>query len=1088
MPSPRSFSRRWSLVAASAAALAVLVVPVQAQIEALRNGDDQYIQGLREQGMSDLLQRFSETDPPEDPIARLALDVSLKEFVASDLLVRATQASQAQDFATANDLFLQSRSTFEELLAAQRKLIADHPDDERMPIWQTDFAEMLIDRYLPRYFQNVAWHYEFGLPSDEQKEAYESSMIEALKVTLDASNRLSELPNRVGGNAELRGQLEEMQIWFKLLDYTSINNPYWLAHAAHGVSIIDESHPYYTEGGKVRGQAPSPSEEKARLRNRVVDECSAGLMQDERTQLTAKLLSGKTLVHSDDIDDIDDGVEVYLEEVIAESPGTHHGYLATLGKAVGRANGDELDIAETILQGMGSQQYVQSDGTIVSRLLAADLLFRLLSDAAAGDSAKIAEAYEKAYIPLINKNDDPRYKQMLFTRWAADVDDDANPAGLPATVRMGIGEQLTSQGASQAQQAVQASMQAAPAIPAEADQWRTQLGQQIEDAQQTLTRANRFNETLIGKEVEPGPVLARGLYNKGTCLYWQAELAKLLDPAKGNQWQPYFQVVETWLAVAQRVPNADQSEQAISFAINLLLPIDIALNKDSIREPNVRATYRDAFELIDERWPGSDAANNNRLYAGFHLYEKNGDLQRAAEVYNGLPSTHRDYFQAKRQMVYALHRNYRSQSDRLRLMIATKPLDTPPDGLNAAQIVEYNKKKDDWQKQYDALVEDITRKRDLIVEEAELVVIDAADEAENATQPTQRFAAATALGACRVVLAGMEADAGNADEAMDMLKGFETQYSPNGPYNGLAQVQPNAEGALQTLSGLVQSAQEQRILTLLDAKRTNEMAKQAEVMMQQSPNVAAAVINGVLQRIRAEIDRERRVIEEAAFAVVRENAEKNVRFYADAAVSLGELLVQWAEAQGFDEKKMAGFRMPLAESLMLAGDGQQALVIMEPIQKLFPNVHNILIRTGRAHLAVFRQTKNATNYESAMGNFSKVVQYYNQRPEKPAPYWEAWLEIFRLMDAAGGDPAKTIPKRARMLYGVDENLGGPSFKEDFEIIIQRNGGVERLRPQPGVAPVDDNATLTLDQLNEYDELDTIDFREQFPWLASFARL
>ncbi|MGB0767200.1 MAG: hypothetical protein ACPGYV_05780, partial [Phycisphaeraceae bacterium] len=89
------FRRRWKdrlpfatstlLIASFAAA------PAMGQIEALRNADDQYIQGLREQGMSDLLERFSEVEPPEDPIARLALDVSLKEFVSSDLLARATQ-------------------------------------------------------------------------------------------------------------------------------------------------------------------------------------------------------------------------------------------------------------------------------------------------------------------------------------------------------------------------------------------------------------------------------------------------------------------------------------------------------------------------------------------------------------------------------------------------------------------------------------------------------------------------------------------------------------------------------------------------------------------------------------------------------------------------------------------------------------------------------------------------------------------------------------------------------------------------------------------------------------------------------------
>jgi hypothetical protein len=548
------------------------------------------------------------------------------------------------------------------------------------------------------------------------------------------------------------------------------------------------------------------------------------------------------------------------------------------------------------------------------------------------------------------------------------------------------------------------------------------------------------------------------LFNLGTNQYWLAELEKALKADKNIGWQPYFQVAKTWLSVAARVPDSDQAEGAISFAINLLLPMDLALNKDSIREPEVRAVYKEAFELINERWPAAEAANNNRLYAGFHLYEKIGDLEKAAEVYNGLNNTHRDYFQSKRQMVYALHRKYRGQSDKLRLMIALKPLETAPDGLSAKELEEYEKKKDLWQQQHDALVEDITRKRGMIVEEAELVMIDAADEAENASQPTQRFAAVTALGACRVVLAGMEADLGNTDKAMDMLKGYETQYSPAGPQKGLASLQPNAEGASATLNGLVQSAQEQRILTLLDAKRTNEMAKQAEVMMEQSPDVAAAVINGVLQRIRAEIDREKRAIEAAAFETQRENARKNIKFYADAAVDLGRLLVNWAGTQGFDEKKMSAYLMPLADSYLLTGkleDGKEALGIMEDILELFPNSFNILIRHGRSHLAVFRQTKKPENYEAAMSSFAKVVKYYNQTNEKPAPYWEAWLAIFELMDAAGGDPAKSIPERARMLYGVDENLGGSAFKENFEIIIKRNGGVERLQPAPGVIPVEE---------------------------------
>lgn len=1032
-----------------------LALPVAGQIQALRNADDQFVQGLREQGMSDLLDRFSESDPPEDPIAKLALDVSLKEFVASDLLARATQASQAQAFAQANQLFLESRKTFEKLLDAQRQLIADHPDDERMPVWQTDFAEMLIDRYLPRYYQNVFWHYEFGEPSAEQKEAFESAMVEALQATSDASYRLDVLASRVGSDPKLRPKLEEMQIWFKTRDYTSINTPYWFAHAAHGVSLLPEDHAYFASGNRVRGQKSGAVDEKERLRGKVFDACTTGaLPRDGRTKLTVNLLAGRTLVHSSDIDDIDDGVDL-LDKVIGDSADTYHGFLATLGKAVGRNNGGEPDIMLAILKGMGSHPYVQNDPTVVSRLLAADLLFRLLDEAAKGDLAKTEEAYEKAYLALIENDDDPRFKQVLFTRWASSVGEEIDPLTLPAAVRMGIGEQFTSQGGALAQAAVALSMQPVPAIPAQAQQHREQVQAQVAQARAMIERAVVFNKTLVGDEMEPGVLLGRGLFNLGTNMYWLAELDKALLDDEGKlrfSWERYFEVCKIWYEMASRVPEDAKAEQAISYSIGLLLNMDLNINKESIVEPELRAVYQEAFELVNERWPQAQAAHDNRLYAGFNLFEKSGDLQKAAEIYGALPNNHRDYFQAKRQMVYALHRDYRGQADKLRLMISTKPLSTPPAGLTAEQIEAYNRELDLWQQQHDALQEDILRKRDLIIEEAELTMIDAEDVASNDRNPALRFAATTALGACRVVLAGMEADQGNSDQAMDMLKGFETQYSPAGDYQDLASLQANPGGAVATLNGLVQSAQEQRILTLLDAKRTNEMAQQAKVMMEYSPDVAAAVVNGVLNRIRAEIDREKRAAEAAAFEVQREEARKNIVFYATAAVDLGELLVNWAEGQGFDAKKMTAYQMPLAESLMLADRGKDALAIMKGVLELYPNNFNILLRHGRAHLSVYSQNKKAEHYESAMGSLAKIVRYYNQRPDKPAPYWEAWLSIIELMDTAGGDTANSIPERARMLYGVDENLGGPSFKERFEILFQRNGGVERLNPQAGFTP------------------------------------
>lgn len=1026
----------------------VAAAPAAAQIEALRRGDDQFIEELREQGMSDLLQHFVETDPPQDPVNRLVLDVALKRFVADDLLARASEANTNGNTQEAINLFEQSKQTFEEVLAAQKQLVDDHPDDERLPIWQTDYAEMLIDRYLPRYHQNVAWHYEFGLPEPEAAEAFETTMIEALRVTSDATYKLGLLANRIGGDDKLRDQLEEMGIWFRLQDYTRINTPYWYGHAAHGVSLLPDDHAYFS-GNKVRNQRPDAESEKTRLRNQVYSAFGGELLTDDRTALTAKMMQGRTLVWSDKVADNDDGVAL-LEEVIDQADGTAQGFLAKLGKAVGRWKAGEPDTAVQILGGMDNENYIRSDGTAVARLLAADLMFRVLRSQANDVPPKqrpevIARAYEEAYVPLIGDDRDPRFREVLYSRWAANVDEGTDPASLPPTVRMGIGERLTQQGGFLAQQVMAIASEPAPAAPNAAEQWKADLKAKHDEATEKMTRAARFNETLIGEDAE-GTVLAKGLYNLGMNKYWLAELAKVYDADAATRWQPYLEVARHWYQVAKRAPDAANAKDALTFAIGLLQNMDIQFNSKQVQQPEVRRVYKQAFALLNDLWPQTEAAHNNRVYAGFQLYEKEGEFDEAIAVYRALPPDHRDYFQARRQMIYVMHRDYRRQADKLRMLEATAPREQPPAGAPPDQAEALKNKRIAWEKERDALLETLTRLRSEIVDDAEIIIIDAEEVVEDGQTEALRFTSATALGAATVVLAGMEADAGNFDKSLDLLKGFEDKFSPEGQVGQLAKLQSQPDSALATLQGLIQSAQQQRILTLLDAGQTQEMARQAKVMMDAWPNFAASVVGGVLKRLEASIAVQKRIERDAPFELQRERARERIKFFADAAVSLGELLVQWAQGQGKSQQQMVPYRRRLAESLMLAGRGEEALKIMVPIVKEIPNNFEISMMTGKAYIEVYAKSKDPKHYNGAMQEFSKIIRYYNQRPDKPDYFWEAWYQTFRLLDVAGKPQSEVIPDRARMLKGIDEDFGGPAFKERFMDIIERNGGIERLRP------------------------------------------
>jgi hypothetical protein len=1026
---------------APAVLLTACAGPSAAQIGALRNSDDQFIQGLRERGMSDLLGRFVEADPPQDPIAKLALDVALKEFVADDQLERARLADQAGEGEQANALFEASRRSFEEVLAAQEKLITEHQDDERLPLWQTDYAEMLLFRYLPRYYQNVNWVYEFGLPSDEQRAAYEEAMVKAFKALDDATQRLETLANRAGQDAELRPKLESMGIWFRLQDFRQINTPYWYAQAAHGVSLLPETHPYY-QSKQVRNQKLDPQGEKKRLRDLVVDSLSFGVIQDDRTKTTAKLFSGRTLVWSKDRNDINDGV-LFLEEVVDEAATGPQGYIATLAKSVGLWNAGQMNDAMDILNGMERNQFVKGDSSTATRLLVADLIFKIrradAMEALPGDRPKlIAEAYEKAYVPLVENEDDPRYRGILFDRWASGADKIDDPMDVPPMVRMGIGEMLTQRGGYQAQVAIQGLAGPEPAIEAEVKNWRMRLEEQAEQADAVLARAASFNQTLVGEDMK-GAVLARGLYNLGMNTYWRAELVKAFEPDK-QDWNDYFRATEHWLAVGERAPDAALAEQALKFAINLLVGMDVAFNNPDMQQPAVRRAYRKSFELLLQQWPQVPEVHNNRVYAAFHLYEKNGEWDKAIEVYRGLPRDHQGYFQARRQMMFVMQRQYRQMSDRLRLLKATEPAAEAP---NPAAAQAHAQKRRDWQAEVDTLEIDLGRVRADITEEAQLVMLDAEDEAENGRGNPRRFTAATALGAAKVVLAGVEADRDPA-KGRQLLEGFEDRFAPDSDFGKLAKVQAEPAKALQNLRGLVQAAQQQRILILLEAKQFDEMVAQAKQMMEVSPDVAAGVINGVLNRVRTTIERERRAEQEAVFDPVRDRARENIKFQAQAAVKLGEELVNWAKGQGFNDKQMVPYRLELADSWMLSGNGGKALKILDPLSEKFPQSFEIAMQTGKAHLEMYRNpaTKDEKHYNSAMDNFNKTIAYYNVRNEKPAIYWDAWLHVFYLLEATGDSRQQDIGKRAKSLIRIDPDFGGAQFKDKFLEVIERNGGID----------------------------------------------
>ena len=1013
------------------------------QMEALRRNDGVFIEGLRDEGMAELFGRFVEKVEDEgglEPIAQQQMVIAQKDFAATASLARA-MAELGQDDALAQQLFEESRNAYEAMIEAQKGLIDANAQDERLPIWQTDLASMLLDTYLPTYHRNAAWVYEFGVPSDEQRQAFEDAAVLALEMSGDARYRIEQLTGRLAQDGgDLRAKLEEMNIFFELReDYGQRRVPYWFAHAAYYTALLPDSHPYYVNLGsnrRVRNQAGTAALERARLLDQAEAVTTGNLSNDAQVGPAVKLLAGRILVATGDEDRADEGVSDYLEPIATEQASNWQGFLAQMAKARGRVVVGEIDTATEILSGMGDHPFVSqqfNNGNIDPRLLAADMLHRILMGPAeqargADRAALLAEAYEMPYLPLVSGEASGRFSPVLYQRWAEQVNPGDDPASFPPMVRMGIGQIKTQLGATPASEVIYLSQNtplSGIAIPAERERESDRRVALVDEAKAQFAQAIAYNETLIGEEVED-TVRALGLMNLGFDKYYLAEMDNHVFGA--GQQAAYIEVAKLWATIGLELPDTEQAEQAMGFAMALYQVADNNHNAGpaGVTNTDYREGYRQVAETMYEYWPNHDTANNLRVYTGFYLYELSGQLDKAAEIYRGTPSSHPSYFEARRQMVLAMQKIYDNLADEIREMELTGATEDTPEAKAALErgLAQRN--------------EDIERMRRELLNAAENLLDDAEDEVENGSR---RFSAATAAGGALVAVAAMEADSGNPDDALELLEGFEIDYNPAGRLADLVNAQPDPEQAQQQLDGLIQSAQERRILTLVDVAdlsdeaEREEIGAQAQAMIKDYPDVASSVVNGVLQRIEDQIDSYRAARENSLLPVNRNAAQEKMTQLALVAVDLSELLVAWAKNNGYAGTRLLPFETSLAKALLLAERAGDAVAIMEPWLEEYPNNFDVILLTADCIMgaAADNNKTDIPTLKPALDLYYKIIIYYNSQPgEKPPRFWEAWLKSLQILDIAGGEHAEDIPEKVRMLQNrVSEELGGPEFQRHF---------------------------------------------------------
>ncbi len=268
----------------------------------------------------------------------------------------------------------------------------------------------------------------------------------------------------------------------------------------------------------------------------------------------------------------------------------------------------------------------------LARLLVADARFRGLRDAGQTNAAYAV------YSELL---DDPTLgdhaaglRQVVYSRWAADLGPDQDPAGLPPAVRHGIADILRRRGL-----AARAGGDAAAATAA-------------------LKQAARAAQALAHDPAVAAPLVAAGRY----------QLAYANSALQPRNLAVLLESVTTATSVAREHPSLPVATDAISLASTLAE----TLHREHAQRPGVAQAFEAAAQVLFDsgHFDTTRAADDRRLYATRVRLQAAGRYAEAAESYARQLPDHPHYAAAQSRRAQTLVAQWRGAAADQRPAIA----------------------------------------------------------------------------------------------------------------------------------------------------------------------------------------------------------------------------------------------------------------------------------------------------------------------------------------------------------------------------------------------------------------------------------
>ncbi|WP_432797564.1 hypothetical protein [Poriferisphaera sp. WC338] len=565
------------------------------------------------QGDHDLAIRLTSPDQfPEDRSAIRAERKLIEHRLQYKQLTEAAITAAKTNDPAAVKLQAQARDQFAALVQQYHAIINQFTDNPRCPIWQTDFAELLLIEQLQVLHQFAAEAYTFGQPTPQQSQAFQVAAIEALQLTTRAKQRLFELQT-ILPRAANAPQLQRSGLIQRLFDeYDHKRTPFFQALAALYVTAIPRTESYYTAPTeyKLLGRKMQPDNERMRLLNLVLQNTERFITDrgDEAgIRFASMVLASRALLQMGN----NTAAIKLLNPVLSARHSDLLNLTANLTQARIMIESGEFAAAITLLDQL--KQHPLAKSNLTFRIMLTDMHYRVL---AVDPSADIFSPYFKLLEDdQLSEAQKEQVRYYIALRWDTLLAKQDAIDKLPPRVRL----MMTDFALQKVQTPDDSSTDA--------------------ETKQQLQRVIMLAESLTSPTI-PEDIRAHALYNKTVAFY----------QSKPPSPKHLLEVSKQLTSLAQQYPDHGDASRAINFSIAQLQQ----LFEENPALPGIREQFIQTTEVLFNFFPISEAADNQRVFYAYHVLQPAGQYDEAIKQYDRVPFDHPQYFDAQREALFCL--------------------------------------------------------------------------------------------------------------------------------------------------------------------------------------------------------------------------------------------------------------------------------------------------------------------------------------------------------------------------------------------------------------------------------------------------